>query len=997
MQPNQILQHQNQPGSSLMSMASGLVASLALMFTPMPAHAEPGDLDLSFDPGSSVDDAVLTTAVQNDGRVLIGGLFRSVHGALRTGLARLDADGSTDESFPGDLAGGSISVNDIILQPDQKILVGGSFTNINGLARGHLARLEADGSVDNSFLARLGDGTSVNVSKLALQSDGKIIVAGSFTSVNGVSRTGLARLNADGSLDPAFLDGMGGPAGATITSITIQTDGRIIVSGYFETFNGVARPYLVRLNADGSVDASFLNSLAGPDSVVRTVGLQPDGRLVIGGIFSAVNGTNQPGIARLHADGSLDETFDSQASSVYAGPFRIVVCPDNRILISGCLSWAGNSSLEGIVRLNPDGSRDNSFYGSLPADIMVGCRVMQLLDDGKILVAGGNRGLPVSPYWLRLHADGVIDRAFSNGPAGPNDDVRSIVLQPDGKLVVGGRFTTVDGANQRGIARLDAGGSWDPSYMTNQTGTDRDVRALVLQSDGKCLVGGGFNSINGSVRPALARLNTDGSVDNSFLAVLLGPAGSGYVYALALQNDGKVLIGGQFSAINGVVQTSLARLHQDGGLDTTFQAQVSGSFNAIHTMAVQNDGKILIGGYFDSVAGAARKNLARLNSDGSLDASFLNGMSGLSATPWSLAVQADGKVLVGGWFETINGVTRYGFARLNPDGSVDNSFQTGLQMNSTAWAIALQPDGKILVGGYLRISYAIHHLVRLHPNGLLDTSFGSVNRQLNGEVHALAVQPDSKIILAGEFTIVGQTPRSRVARLMGDSVAPTIVRAPVSFTAEADTATRLVVRVAGVPAPVCQWYFNGVALPGCTNATLELPNLQPAHMGAYAVAATNISGAVTSAPVWLSIIAPVERRSVPGLSLVGDLGSSLRIESTDPLNNAPTWTPLATVLLEDSPQRWFDLVSPLPAHRFYRTRQPGGSTIVPSLDLAFIPMLTLRGEIGTAIRVDAIKVYGPTDAWFTLGTVTLTNSSQLYFDVTAPGQPWRLYRLVPVL
>ncbi len=346
MKLTQILQHQIQPQSSVMIVALSLVASLALISVQMHAYAEPGDLELSFDPGSSVDDAVLTTAVQNDGKVLVGGLFRSVHGALRTGLARLDADGSTDESFPGDLAGGSMSAYDIILQPDGKILVGGSFTNINGLARSHLARLEVDGSVDNSFLARLGDGTGVSVSKLALQSDGKIIIAGSFASVSGVSRPGLARLNADGSLDAAFLDGLSGPAGASITSITIQTDGRIIVSGYFETFNGVLRPYLARLNADGSLDASFLNSLAGPDYIVRAVGLQPDGRLVIGGRFSAVNGTNQPGIARLHADGSLDATFDSQASSLYSGPSRIVICPDNRTLISGCLSWVGNSSLE---------------------------------------------------------------------------------------------------------------------------------------------------------------------------------------------------------------------------------------------------------------------------------------------------------------------------------------------------------------------------------------------------------------------------------------------------------------------------------------------------------------------------------------------------------------------------------------------------------------------------------------------------------------------------
>jgi hypothetical protein len=157
---------------------------------------------------------------------------------------------------------------------------------------------------------------------------------------------------------------------------------------------------------------------------------------------------------------------------------------------------------------------------------------------------------------------------------------------------------------------------------------------------------------------------------------------------------------------------------------------------------------------------------------------------------------------------------------------------------------------------------------------------------------------------------------------------------------------------------------------------------------------TNVAGAVTSVPAMLSVIPSVERRTVPGLALRGQPGSVLNLEHADTVGPSPAWLTLDSVVLTNTSQWYFDISTPLPAERFYRARQSGGLSVMPTLDLKMVPALTLTGLVGGVVRVDYINQFGPIDAWVTLGTVTLSNTSQLYFDVSAPGRPPRLYRLV---
>ncbi|MGA2866878.1 MAG: immunoglobulin domain-containing protein, partial [Verrucomicrobiota bacterium] len=227
---------------------------------------------------------------------------------------------------------------------------------------------------------------------------------------------------------------------------------------------------------------------------------------------------------------------------------------------------------------------------------------------------------------------------------------------------------------------------------------------------------------------------------------------------------------------------------------------------------------------------------------------------------------------------------------------------------------------------------------------------------------------------------------------------PSIVTPPLTQTAEMGSLAFFSVEATNtVPGATYQWYFNGTnALAGATNSYLGLAAVQPAQAGAYTVVVTNLGGAVTSAPALLSVIAAVERRVVPALNLTGDVGSFLHLDYVNAFGPGKPWLSLSNFTLTSAPQVCFDLSEPLPAQRFYRAWQTNVPSERPKLDLGLATEIPLAGAIGSSVRIDYINVFGPTDAWVTLATVTLTSMRELYFDLGAFRQPPRLYRLVPV-
>ncbi|MEY3470750.1 MAG: hypothetical protein RLZZ223_100, partial [Candidatus Parcubacteria bacterium] len=205
-------------------------------------------------------------------------------------------------------------------------------------------------------------------------------------------------------------------------------------------------------------------------------------------------------------------------------------------------------------------------------------------------------------------------------------------------------FTSYQGVGANFIIRLNSDGSRDTSFNVG-TGFNNTVNTLTLQSDGKILVGGGFTSYQGVEANRIIRLNSDGSRDTSFN---MGTGFSNYVDTLALQSDGKILVGGQFTSYQGVGANYIIRLNSDGSRDTSFNMG-TGFSNYVDTLALQSDGKILVGGWFTSYQGVGANYIIRLNSDGSRDTSFNLG-TGFNDSIASLALQSDGKILVGGYF-----------------------------------------------------------------------------------------------------------------------------------------------------------------------------------------------------------------------------------------------------------------------------------------------------------------------------------------------------------
>src|ERR1035438_2501250 len=265
---------------------------------------------------------------------------------------------------------------------------------------------------------------------------------------------------------------------------------------------------------------------------------------------------------------------------------------------------------------------------------------------------------------------------------------------------------------------------------------------------------------------------------------------------------------------------------------------------------------------------------------------------------------------------------------------------------------------------------------------------------MNGSVNALAADGVGHLFVGGEFSMAGTNVSPYIAQANVGS-APAISMPPPTQTAEAGATAHFAVDADGEPLLAYQWYFNGTNLLSCTSSNLVLTNTLFSQSGSYTVVVTNLSGAVTSAPAMLDVIAPVPRRLVPGVNLMAQAGNFLGLDYRDNLGPTANWATMATMTLSNSSQFYFDVSEPLPPQRFYRAWQSGTPGVAPSLSMVgMVPAITLTGNIGDSVQVDCINRFGPIDAWVTLATVTLTNTSQLYFDVSAPGQPQRLYRLV---
>lgn len=357
--------------------------------------------------------------------------------------------GEIDFSFDPQL-GASGVVNTMVLQPDGKIIIGGNFTSYDNVTRTRIARVNSDGSLDTSFDP--GTGFNNEVHTIILQSDGKILVGGRFTSYNGIDVGRIVRLNPDGSMDDTFVQGTG--FDGTVEVIVFQPDGKILVGGNFESYNGVNKNNIVRLEPDGALEVEFNQGL-GPQGRVSTIAVQPDERILIGGSFSSfANFPNTWWIARMLPNGNYDVTFE-KPSCINLPVHKIVLQDDGKILVGG--DFGAADCPVRIIRLHPGGDVDESFnpLGAGNSSGTSGVAKIILLPNEQILI-GGNFTYFNETDIRRiaiLNSDGSLDTEFDPG-TGFNNTVLDMAVQPDGKIVVVGRFTNYNDINRRRIVRI---------------------------------------------------------------------------------------------------------------------------------------------------------------------------------------------------------------------------------------------------------------------------------------------------------------------------------------------------------------------------------------------------------------------------------------------------------------------------------------------------------------------------------------------------------------
>ena len=534
---------------------------------------------MSFDPGNNAFSGSSAVAVQPNGKILVGGQGRIP-------LVRLESNGDLDTSFAAAYTSTVTSTVQVItVLTDGKILAGGAYATGPDNYVG-VVRFEAGGAIDASFALQpsIDENGNAEVRSMDLATNGKIVATGDFYKIGALTTVNkhIVRLNSNGTIDTDFTGSIEGTGVAH--TIAQQSDGKVVVGGSFQTVNGVRHRNIVRFNTDGSVDSAFN---AGVDHEVLSLAIQPDGRIFIGGRFTSVNGSRRPAAARLNLDGTLDPTFDP--TGIDSGIVRsIVIQPDGKIMFCGLIFTPLSPTFRtGILRINSNGTTDTSFSIDAASDYV---NSVSLLADGRIYVGGSFTNLAGSGRnrVARLNSNGTVDSSFISG-IGPNAEVRTISQQPDGKLLIGGDFTNVQGVSANRIARLNADGTVDPTFNTG-LGFSATVLDIQIQPDGQgsfsILVGGFFTRYNGTNRTGFARLGANGSL-SSFAENIA------YVYKMAIQTDGKILVGGEFTNAGGQPHKAIVRLNVSAddpcfATPITFGQTFSGTFSS-GSCVVNND------------------------------------------------------------------------------------------------------------------------------------------------------------------------------------------------------------------------------------------------------------------------------------------------------------------------------------------------------------------------------------------------------------------------
>lgn len=543
-------------------------------FSPSPNEGSDGQPGFGY---------LYSLAIQSTGNLLVGGSFVNFNRVLRKGIVRLNSNGSIDETFN---AGLTSDVQRLAVQSDDKILI---------FANNTLQRLNADGTTDNTFTAVNFNGT---VNAIDFQDDGRIIVGGLFTQVNNTNSGKIARINTNGSFDNTFF-----PSGSfsimDVQKLTVSSDNKVTAIGNFS--KGI-----LRLTSSGAIDPTF-QILTGFDAQAvgvsipnfNFVGAQTDGAVVVGGYFSTVDSSPRLSLARILANGNLDVAYQPRVAGS-SGIQDIVPTSDGKLLVAGRFVFVnGQHSPGGIVRLNDNGTTDPTFNVSALTWVSGYVKTIGLYPDGKVML-GGNfyvapNGLPGTTLrgLIRLTSGGVYDASFNqfSGINAPWDftDVSDLIIEQDEKVIIGGSFWEVNSTERKYLARINTNGSLDPTFHENGSAYTDWIVELTKEDGGKILVRSNDNG--GSTQKTVQLANSDGSPDVSL--DLTGKFDNQFVYTAVFTPDDKLLLGGSFGTFNGAATPGLVKISRSGIQDETFAHQNNAI--SIYKLLITKSNKILAG------------------------------------------------------------------------------------------------------------------------------------------------------------------------------------------------------------------------------------------------------------------------------------------------------------------------------------------------------------------------------------------------------------------
>jgi uncharacterized delta-60 repeat protein len=603
-----------------------------------------------------------------------------------------------------------------------------------------------------------------------------------------------------------------------------------------------------------------------PNLEVYALAIQTDGKVLAGGGFTTLGGTNRSALGRLRSDGSADSAFNAaMMTSQPYGPdvFCLAMQPDGRIFVGGDFQYFNGAWQPALARLQPNGVLDPaSFFYNYWGNTV---HAMAMEADGKLLVAGDDFSAPLVRY--RYNPDSFPDSAFSPTV---NGSIRCVAIQTDGMILVGGQFTSLNGQPRSHLGRLRPDGTLDPSFNPSPNNW---VRTIVVQPDRKILVGGDFTGIGGQSHARLARIGTNGTVETSFNT---GSGANGRVETIALQADGKMVVGGSFSMFAGQTREGLARLLSDGSPDFGFDP--SGTYATVSALALLTDGKLLVGGSFSMLVGWSCNNLGRLQNVGAATQSldFTGNLitwqrGGTSPEFWRTTLEIStngtdwtppgpGTRIPGGWQWT--GPSLLTNANVRARGWV-----TGGQGNGSAWFvetiigppfITRQPTSQMLCPGPSQTATFHVSTIGSGPFAYQWRKDGANlpdNASFQGTTSDTLRVIGVSVATAGTFDVIVTGASGSVSSAVATLTlgVPTILTQPTNAVRNPGESATFQVVAAGLPSLRYQWRRDGLPLAGMTSGSLTLTNLQCAELGAFDVIVTNTCGSVTSAVATLRV------------------------------------------------------------------------------------------------------------------------------------------------